>query len=234
MSAASAAIAFALSTSTHAAIVTHNGYSLDTETNIVTDGNLEWLQWNMTTGMSINQALSMYSEDGWRLASNVEMAELFNSFAFTPSYWDYVFDSDENTEQLPFIPYDVSEDTATNHFIDLFGYTTTNAGSIYHDPSDPLVQATVLYGLDNDGDGFYNTAWVRDDWVSADNGNLEDAYVGMNNDSAVYTINYTSSTKGIALVRGESVNPVPVPAAIWLFGSGLLGLVGIARRKKSA
>ena len=26
-------------------------------------------------------------------------------------------------------------------------------------------------------------------------------------------------------------NPVPVPAAVWLFGSGLLGLVGIARRK---
>jgi len=30
------------------------------------------------------------------------------------------------------------------------------------------------------------------------------------------------------------VNPVPVPAAVWLFGSGLLGLVGIARRKKVA
>jgi hypothetical protein len=29
------------------------------------------------------------------------------------------------------------------------------------------------------------------------------------------------------------VEVVPVPAAIWLFGSGLLGLVGIARRKKA-
>jgi hypothetical protein len=28
--------------------------------------------------------------------------------------------------------------------------------------------------------------------------------------------------------------PVPVPAAVWLFGSGLLGLVGVARRKKKA
>lgn len=28
------------------------------------------------------------------------------------------------------------------------------------------------------------------------------------------------------------MTPVPVPAAVWLFGSGLLGLVGLARRKK--
>ena len=30
------------------------------------------------------------------------------------------------------------------------------------------------------------------------------------------------------------VSAVPVPAAVWLFGSGLIGLVGIARRKKAA
>jgi hypothetical protein len=29
-----------------------------------------------------------------------------------------------------------------------------------------------------------------------------------------------------------SGSPVPVPAAVWLFGSGLVGLVGVARRKK--
>jgi len=30
------------------------------------------------------------------------------------------------------------------------------------------------------------------------------------------------------------VNTVPIPAAAWLFGSGLLGLVGVARRRRKA
>jgi len=31
-----------------------------------------------------------------------------------------------------------------------------------------------------------------------------------------------------------SITAIPVPAAFWLFGSGLLGLIGISRRKKAA
>lgn len=32
-------------------------------------------------------------------------------------------------------------------------------------------------------------------------------------------------------ILSAKASPVPVPAAVWLFGSGLLGLAGIARRK---
>ena len=41
-----------------------------------------------------------------------------------------------------------------------------------------------------------------------------------------------SASNGIAKVGPVAV--VPVPAAVWLFGSGLLGLAGIARRKSQA
>jgi len=34
-------------------------------------------------------------------------------------------------------------------------------------------------------------------------------------------------------VHDGDISAVPVPAAIWLFGSGLIGLAGIARRKKA-
>ena len=35
------------------------------------------------------------------------------------------------------------------------------------------------------------------------------------------------------LIYVEYASAVPVPAAVWLFGSGLIGLIGIARRKKA-
>ncbi len=38
---------------------------------------------------------------------------------------------------------------------------------------------------------------------------------------------------GTIIGTGEAVNVVPVPAAAWLFGSGLIGLVGVARRRKA-
>jgi len=48
-----------------------------------------------------------------------------------------------------------------------------------------------------------------------------------------YIINGNLSTVQDARFRVIAASPVPVPAAVWLFGSGLIGLVGFARRKKS-
>ena len=42
---------------------------------------------------------------------------------------------------------------------------------------------------------------------------------------------YTLNIKMENQVNGAAV--IPVPAAVWLFGSGLIGLIGIARRKKA-
>jgi len=59
-----------------------------------------------------------------------------------------------------------------------------------------------------------------------------------------YTITYTahvpvgdpSNFGGVQydLTLTGTVSTVPVPAAVWLFGSGLMGLVGVSRRRKSA
>jgi hypothetical protein len=39
---------------------------------------------------------------------------------------------------------------------------------------------------------------------------------------------------GFSNAKLWGVSEVPIPAAAWLFGSGLIGLVGIARKRKSA
>ena len=51
-------------------------------------------------------------------------------------------------------------------------------------------------------------------------------------DGAFIGFNANFSTTG----PSSEVNPaaVPVPAAVWLFGSGLVGLAGVARRRKAA
>jgi hypothetical protein len=41
-------------------------------------------------------------------------------------------------------------------------------------------------------------------------------------------------TNGSIFIDDLMVSAVPIPPALWLFGSGLLGLIGIARRKKAA
>ena len=35
-------------------------------------------------------------------------------------------------------------------------------------------------------------------------------------------------------LRFEAVNPIPVPAAVWLFGTALIGLLGFGKRSKAA
>jgi len=45
--------------------------------------------------------------------------------------------------------------------------------------------------------------------------------------------NYDQPAKANVVHAVWTVSPVPIPPAVWLFGSGLLGLIGVARRKKA-
>lgn len=52
-------------------------------------------------------------------------------------------------------------------------------------------------------------------------------------DVALHQGTGNSVAVSLALVGATNVTVVPVPAAVWLFGSGLVGLAGIARRKRA-
>ena len=51
--------------------------------------------------------------------------------------------------------------------------------------------------------------------------------------AGLWYINIHTTEWGGGEIRGQ-VEVVPVPAALWLFSSGLLGLIGISSRKKAA
>ena len=60
---------------------------------------------------------------------------------------------------------------------------------------------------------------------NADNGNP----IPLNTAGTAWTVSFVTSQGNI---WGVDMTLVPVPAAVWLFGSGLLGLVGVARRRR--
>jgi len=52
--------------------------------------------------------------------------------------------------------------------------------------------------------------------------------------AGIHTIGGKGSNLSALAVYDGDISAMPVPAAVWLFGSGLLGLVGMTRRKKAA
>jgi len=83
----------------------------------------------------------------------------------------------------------------------------------------------------------YGQIWVNDGYQSGANISGSNTFIGtdftsLGLNSGSYTWTWANGSASDSLI--VNVGPVPVPPALWLFGSGLLGLVGMARRKKAA
>ncbi len=63
------------------------------------------------------------------------------------------------------------------------------------------------------------------------------AFIGTNGAPADFNSSFTSFDDNDVMFgdwqTNVQISPVPVPAAVWLFGSGILGLVAVARRRKA-
>jgi len=82
----------------------------------------------------------------------------------------------------------------------------------------------ALFQLNSDGTGsIRNSNNMGENTLNPSTGELVDVDFGDE-----YITNLTFDPNQLTISAA-----VPVPAALWLFGSGLLGLVGMARRKKA-
>ena len=57
------------------------------------------------------------------------------------------------------------------------------------------------------------------------------------NEGTYVDVQKITSTSALVVSSGtyviERVSPIPIPSAVWLFGSGLIGLIGLSRRKSN-
>jgi hypothetical protein len=218
-----ASVCLTVSGLANAALITHNNYTLNDSTNIVThtDGT-EWLQWDVTQGKSIKDALDIYTSDGWVLAGNVQMGALFADFG-------WFSDPDENVRSGTASPFtDGIDESPMDMFLMLFGNTLQDAGYPYGTGNNALLLTYALYGDDADADNGYNSAQVVSDytWVGISRGGS----AVTNRDNTFLSHEYLEPTYGIALVR---VIEVPEPSTLAIFALGMIGLASRRFKKQS-
>lgn len=106
--------------------------------------------------------------------------------------------------------------------VGLYQNTTLLDSLSYEGVLFPLTEGDQLLVIDNAIDVF---SIARIENGVDTNNNADDFQLGCITPG---TINIA----GTGDCSAVNINPVPVPAAVWLFGSGLLGLVGVARNKQ--
>ena len=169
------------------------------------------------------------------VTSNVTSVSIGDTFDWSVTYDD---------EALFMTEYNVVDNSSNIICID--PYVGDCSGGSFESTEYGFLSDAVFTGLDDylssvefaaDGSVFAGNShdelrsWAYDD--------LEGLKMLLQSDYYHFQLNYTTfnikdatGLDGIARIEYTTeISAVPLPAAVWLFGSGLLGLIGVARRK---
>ena len=171
---------------------------------------------------SLNANSSIILQDGDSYSTSFNLASVAEGNKFTDNFWEVIvgiYDRDNDPFKLPV----VNPSTVT-----LTMYENTNlTNQVYSETID------TRFWLGDYGVLFSDFNTLFTDF----NGSLTVTFNGGTQATLLdITIANFAGTLTPSNIASTYINPkvsaVPVPAAVWLFGSGLLGLAGFSRRRK--
>ncbi len=99
------------------------------------------------------------------------------------------------------------------------------------------ITALGFWNGDGQSDTLVATAYDAADNILGSVGAFKDTFAGFISDVSIPRVVFAENTgdgwNHLDGLQTNAVEAVPIPAAVWLFGSGLLGLLGITRRKQT-
>lgn len=187
-----ALVGLLLSCFSQAANIEFAGYQYKYDSGYVESQELQWLRWDIWNTYdgtfaphTLEQALEdlsdgivneVYVGKGWELASNQQVASLFNAFGFADSsghIWNETFstrsqmwDDEEHTTQRTGIVDSAEISFTTDIFIEIFGANKHNIYDYCEDGVcwlDIAATSIVRFGYDNNQNGRVNWAYVSND-----------------------------------------------------------------------
>ena len=200
-----------------AAIIEIGGYQYDEET------GLEWLDLTFTAGMTLSEAIDTHGSAGWSIANREQFSGMYSKYddpTDTSLYGLSTGFNDSPTSGNQSVRGSgVLNSAGLNLFAVEFELTRD---SFHYTISDTRVDKwSVGYYLD--GDDIYGDIYMGGTLaINYIDDHLEDrliSYYDHKLTSAPTTVSPYDSYYGVFMVR--DVSAVPVPAAVWLFGSGL-------------
>lgn len=209
--------ALGLSTGANSAIITHGALSSDDSSNIITDSlnNYDWLRFDVTDNLTYAQTLAVLDTQdggGWNIAHAVQAIQFVDALLTTPPANACTSTQNTNTtcgNVSGWSDGDFGDDFTADNYTPI-GFPDVADVVWFLSGKSNAVGNVHIYD-DATGEVTLNGSWS----------NIAD--------SDSFSDQTTKPNVSWLLYRDPMV--VPVPAAVWLFGSGLLGLVGIARRK---